>query len=62
MPNEIVRTGKLQSRDATLTHYVSLLVREFADGSVEYLVGDSATRRDGWATLPDSLAARVEWD
>lgn len=58
----MTRTGKLRSKDATRTHYRDLLVRELDDGSTEYLVGDSARRRDGWATLPADLLRQVRWD
>lgn len=55
-------TGTLTTRDATGTWYRDLLVRELPDGTLEYLVGDSARRRDGWAALPDDLVSRVRWD
>jgi hypothetical protein len=56
------RTGRIWSADATLSHYRSILVRTQEDGSIEYLVGDSARSRDGWAALPANLESRVEWD
>lgn len=57
-----MRTGTLTGRDATLQHYREILVRENDDGTVEYLVGDTAHRRDGWCTLPADELANVRWD
>jgi len=57
-----MRTGTIKTVDATGTYHSTTLVRVADDGSVEYLVGDSAYRRDGWATLPANLHDEVEWD
>lgn len=56
------RTGTIHTRDATRSHYRELLVRELADGSIEYMIGDSARRRDGWAAVPADLVPRIRWD
>ncbi len=59
----VTRTGTLPGRDATLSHYRTLLVRELNDGSVEYFVIAVASRmHDGWVTLPPDLLPRVTWD
>lgn len=58
----MIRTGKLPAKDATLSHHRPKLVRKLEDGTIEYLVGDSARSRDGWAALPADLAKRVTWD
>lgn len=56
-----MRMGTIRTKDATMSHHRDTLVRELVDGSVEYLVGDGARSRDGWAALPADLVARVEW-
>lgn len=56
------RTGTIDAIDATGSHHRPLLVRETIDGTIEYLVGDSARSRDGWATMPNDLHTRVTWD
>ena len=56
------RTGTIDTKDATLSHHRSLQVRELEDGTIEYLVGDTARSRDGWAELPRDLVKRVNWD
>lgn len=56
-----IRHGQIRIRD-TMSHHRSTPVRKLDDGTVEYLVGDSARTRDGWATLPGDLLRRVEWD
>jgi hypothetical protein len=58
----IRRTGTIRTRDATLAHYRSLLVRELKDGAIEYLGGDSARDLSGWAALPGDLVGHVTWD
>lgn len=56
------RTGTIDSTDATRSHHRALLVRELEDGTIDYLVGDSARSRDGWAEMPRDLISRVTWD
>lgn len=58
----VKRTGTVRSMDATRSVHTSLLVRECADGSFDYLVGDSAHNPNGWASLPDDLLAEVQWN
>jgi hypothetical protein len=58
----VVRTGIMRTKNATRSGWVSLLVREYTDGSFEYLVGDSARNPNGWASLSDDLIAHVKWD
>ena len=62
MENQAKRTGTIASMDATRSVHTTLLVRELTDGSIEYLVGDSAHRRDGWATVPANVLPEVQWD
>jgi hypothetical protein len=62
MENQTKRTGTICSMDATRTVHTTLLVRELDDGSIEYLVGDSARRKDGWAALPADFLSQVRWD
>jgi hypothetical protein len=57
-----IRTGTIKSMDATRSVHTTLLVRELTDGSVEYLIGDSARRRDGWAEVPAGVAPEIRWD
>lgn len=54
------RAGRLRSIDATRSWYRDLLVRELEDGTVEYLVGDAAHSKDGWALLHNT--DDVQWD
>lgn len=56
-----MRNGTIASIDATGSVHRDILVRETADGEIEYLVGDSATRKDGWATLPKDLHTEIVW-
>lgn len=58
----MARTGHIYSKDATLQHHTKLRVRQLDDGTIEYHVGDSAGRRDGWATMPADLVSSVTWD
>lgn len=62
MENQIKRTGKIRSMDGTRSVYTTLLVRELADGTIEYLIGDSARRRDGWAAVPADVLPEIEWE
>jgi hypothetical protein len=62
MENQTKRTGIIRSMNAARNEYTKLLVREFDDGSIEYMVGDSARRRDGWATVPTNVLPEIEWD
>lgn len=57
-----MRTGRLRSRNHCNNEYHDILVRQLDDGTYEYLVGDSAVRRDGWCTLPAEELANVRWD
>lgn len=57
-----IRTGTIKSMDATRSVHTTLLVRELTDGSIEYLIGDSARRRDGWATVPADVVPGIRWD
>ncbi len=59
--NKTTRHGTIQTKDATLSHYRSILVRELDDGTIEYLVGETAHRRDGWAEMPADLVPLVRW-
>lgn len=59
---DIKRTGTIASVDATGSVHRDLLVRELTDGSLEYLVGDSARSRDGWASMPADLKTEIRWD
>jgi hypothetical protein len=56
------RTGIISTPNATRSGYVKLAVRECDDGTCEYLVGESASNPNGWASLPDDLASDVRWD
>jgi len=47
--------------DATRSVHTRLLVRELSDGTIEYLVGDSARRQDGWAEVPADLVGKIDW-
>lgn len=58
----IKRTGTLRSMDATRTVHTTTLVRELDDGSIEYQVGASARRRDGWASVPANVQPEIRWD
>lgn len=57
-----MRTGRLSSRGPCNNEYRDILVRQLDDGTYEYLVGDSAVRRDGWCTLPAQELTNVRWD
>jgi hypothetical protein len=48
--------------DATRSVYTTLLVRELTDGSVEYLIGDSARSPDGWASVPADVRTEIQWE
>lgn len=62
MEEIVKRTGWIKSMDATRSVHTNVLVRELRDGSVEYLVGDSARRRDGWAEVPADVRADIQWE
>lgn len=62
MENQTRRTGTIRSMDATRSVHTTLLVRELGDGSIEYMIGDSARSRDGWASVPADVVPTIQWD
>jgi hypothetical protein len=57
-----MKTGTIPAVDATGQHHRQILVRENEDGTIDYLVGDSARSRDGWASLPKDLVSEIQWN
>lgn len=56
------RAGTIRSMDAMRSVHTTLLVRELDDGSIEYLIGDSSRRADGWAEVPADVVPEIRWD
>lgn len=61
----VIRHGRVILGEANSTPPTrqSFLVREWSDGSMEYLLGTPLARTsDGWVSLAEHLRSKVTWD